>query len=44
MVAPGQRFDVLVRAEYPGVGRPAHPAAVEGPQGMYGMVTALVML
>jgi FtsP/CotA-like multicopper oxidase with cupredoxin domain len=45
MVAPGQRFDVLVRAEYPGVwAYHCHILPhVEGPQGMYGMVTALVV-
>jgi len=45
MVAPGQRFDVLVRADYPGVwAYHCHILPhVEGPQGMYGMVTALVV-
>ncbi|HEX2425853.1 MAG TPA: multicopper oxidase domain-containing protein [Actinomycetota bacterium] len=45
VVAPGQRFDVLVRAVYPGVW-PFHCHIlphVEGPEGMYGMVTALVV-
>ena len=44
-VAPGQRFDVLVRAEYPGVwAYHCHILPhVEGPQGMYGMVTALIV-
>jgi FtsP/CotA-like multicopper oxidase with cupredoxin domain len=45
MIAPGQRFDVLVRADYPGVwAYHCHILPhVEGPQGMYGMVTALVV-
>jgi FtsP/CotA-like multicopper oxidase with cupredoxin domain len=45
MVAPGQRFDVLVQADYPGVwAYHCHILPhVEGPQGMYGMVTALVV-
>jgi FtsP/CotA-like multicopper oxidase with cupredoxin domain len=45
MVAPGQRFDVLVHTEYPGVWAfHCHILPhVEGPQGMYGMVTALVV-
>ena len=45
MVAPGQRFDLLVRADYPGVwAYHCHILPhVEGPQGMYGMVTALVV-
>ena len=45
MVAPGQRFDVLVDAEYPGVwAYHCHILPhVEGPQGMYGMVTALIV-
>jgi FtsP/CotA-like multicopper oxidase with cupredoxin domain len=45
MVAPGQRFDILVDAEYPGVWAfHCHILPhVEGPQGMYGMVTALVV-
>lgn len=44
-VAPGQRFDVLVRAEYPGVwAYHCHILPhVEGPHGMYGMVTALIV-
>jgi FtsP/CotA-like multicopper oxidase with cupredoxin domain len=45
VVAPGQRFDVLVHAVYPGVWAfHCHILPhVEGPQGMYGMVTALVV-
>jgi FtsP/CotA-like multicopper oxidase with cupredoxin domain len=45
MVAPGQRFDVLVHAVYPGAWAfHCHILPhVEGPQGMYGMVTALVV-
>ncbi len=45
MVAPGQRFDVLVHADNPGVWAfHCHILPhVEGPQGMFGMVTALVV-
>jgi FtsP/CotA-like multicopper oxidase with cupredoxin domain len=45
VVAPGQRFDVLVHAVYPGTWAfHCHILPhVEGPQGMYGMVTALVV-
>jgi manganese oxidase len=45
MVAPGQRFDLFVRADYPGVWAfHCHILPhVEGPQGMFGMVTALVV-
>ncbi|MGQ0670002.1 MAG: multicopper oxidase domain-containing protein [Actinomycetota bacterium] len=45
VVAPGQRFDVLVDARYPGVWAfHCHILShVEGPQGMFGMVTALVV-
>jgi len=45
VVAPGQRFDVLVHAVYPGAWAfHCHILPhVEGPQGMYGMVTALVV-
>ncbi|MGZ5291388.1 MAG: multicopper oxidase domain-containing protein [Actinomycetota bacterium] len=45
MVAPGQRFDVLVEANQPGVwAYHCHILPhVEGPQGMFGMVTALVV-
>jgi FtsP/CotA-like multicopper oxidase with cupredoxin domain len=45
VVAPGQRFDVLVHAIYPGVwAYHCHILPhVEGPQGMYGMVTALIV-
>jgi FtsP/CotA-like multicopper oxidase with cupredoxin domain len=44
-VAPGDRFDILVKAEYPGVwAYHCHILPhVEGPEGMYGMVTALVV-
>jgi FtsP/CotA-like multicopper oxidase with cupredoxin domain len=44
-VAPGQRFDVIVRADYPGVWAfHCHILPhVEGQQGMFGMVTALVV-
>jgi FtsP/CotA-like multicopper oxidase with cupredoxin domain len=44
-VAPGQRFDVYVKADYPGVwAYHCHILPhVEGPQGMYGMVMALVV-
>jgi FtsP/CotA-like multicopper oxidase with cupredoxin domain len=45
VVAPGQRYDVLVHAVHPGVWAfHCHILShVEGPQGMYGMVTALVV-
>ena len=45
VVAPGQRFDVLVHAVYPGAWAfHCHILPhVEGPQGMYGMVTALIV-
>ena len=45
MIAPGQRFDVLVHAIYPGVWAfHCHILPhVEGPEGMYGMVTALIV-
>jgi manganese oxidase len=45
MVAPGQRFDILVHAIYPGVwAYHCHILPhVEGPGGMFGMVTALVV-
>jgi manganese oxidase len=45
MVAPGQRFDILIHAVYPGVwAYHCHILPhVEGPGGMYGMVTALVV-
>lgn len=45
VVAPGQRFDVLVHADQPGAWAfHCHILPhVEGPQGMYGMVTALVV-
>jgi len=45
VIAPGQRFDVLIHAIYPGAwALHCHILPhVEGPQGMYGMVTALVV-
>ncbi len=45
MVAPGQRFDILVKADYPGVwAYHCHILPhVERPEGMFGMVTALVV-
>ena len=45
VIAPGQRFDVLVHAVYPGAWAfHCHILPhVEGPQGMFGMVTALVV-
>ncbi|MEO8423742.1 MAG: multicopper oxidase domain-containing protein [Actinomycetota bacterium] len=45
VIAPGQRFDVLVHAVHPGAWAfHCHILPhVEGPQGMYGMVTALVV-
>jgi len=45
VVAPGQTFDILVHAIYPGAWAfHCHVLPhVEGPQGMYGMVTALVV-
>jgi len=45
MVAPGQRFDILVKADYPGVwAYHCHILPhVEGPEGMFGMVTALIV-
>jgi uncharacterized cupredoxin-like copper-binding protein len=45
VVAPGQRFDVLVHAVYPGAWAfHCHILPhVEGPEGMFGMVTALVV-
>jgi FtsP/CotA-like multicopper oxidase with cupredoxin domain len=45
VVAPGQRFDVLLHAVYAGTWAfHCHILPhVEGPQGMYGMVTALVV-
>jgi len=44
-VAPGQRFDILVKADYSGVwAYHCHILPhVEGPEGMYGMVTALIV-
>jgi FtsP/CotA-like multicopper oxidase with cupredoxin domain len=45
MVAPGQRFDILIHANAPGVwAYHCHILPhVEGPEGMFGMVTALVV-
>jgi manganese oxidase len=45
VIAPGQRFDVVVHAVHPGAWAfHCHILPhVEGPQGMYGMVTALVV-
>lgn len=44
-VAPGQRFDILLKADQPGVwAYHCHILPhVEGPEGMFGMVTALVV-
>ena len=44
-VAPGQRFDIIVKADYPGVwAYHCHILPhVERPEGMFGMVTALVV-
>jgi FtsP/CotA-like multicopper oxidase with cupredoxin domain len=43
MIAPGQRFDVIVHADYPGVGLPRPSSRTSRSAGMYGMVTALVV-
>jgi FtsP/CotA-like multicopper oxidase with cupredoxin domain len=45
VVAPGETYDVLVKATHPGVwALHCHILShVEGPQGMYGMATALVV-
>jgi uncharacterized cupredoxin-like copper-binding protein len=46
VIAPGSRFDILVKADYPGAWAfHCHilPHA-EGPDGMFGMVTALVVV
>lgn len=45
VVAPGSRFDILVKADQPGAWAfHCHILPhVEGPQGMFGMVTALVV-
>jgi FtsP/CotA-like multicopper oxidase with cupredoxin domain len=45
VVAPGSRFDILVHATNPGVWAfHCHILShVEGPQGMFGMVTALIV-
>jgi len=45
VVAPGERYDVLVKADEPGVWAfHCHILNhVEGPQGMFGMVTAVVV-
>ncbi|HEX6844289.1 MAG TPA: multicopper oxidase domain-containing protein [Actinomycetota bacterium] len=44
-IAPGQRFQILVKADYPGIWAfHCHILPhVEGPQGMFGMVTALIV-
>jgi FtsP/CotA-like multicopper oxidase with cupredoxin domain len=45
VVAPGERYDLLVRADLPGAWAfHCHVLThVEGPSGMFGMVTALVV-
>jgi FtsP/CotA-like multicopper oxidase with cupredoxin domain len=45
VIAPGQRFDVIVQADYAGAWAfHCHILPhVEGPEGMFGMVTALVV-
>ena len=45
MVAPGERYDVLVKADAPGVWAfHCHILShVEGPNGMFGMVTAVIV-
>ena len=45
LVAPGQRVDVLIEAtEARRVGLPLpHPHPRRGPDGMFGMVTALIV-
>ncbi|MFP5352859.1 MAG: multicopper oxidase domain-containing protein [Actinomycetota bacterium] len=45
MIAPGERYDVLVKADEPGVWAfHCHILShVEGPEGMYGMVTAVIV-
>jgi FtsP/CotA-like multicopper oxidase with cupredoxin domain len=45
VVAPGSRFDIIVKADQPGAWAfHCHILShVEGPEGMYGMVTALVV-
>jgi FtsP/CotA-like multicopper oxidase with cupredoxin domain len=45
VVAPGETYDVQVKATYPGVwALHCHILShVEGPQGMYGMATALIV-
>jgi FtsP/CotA-like multicopper oxidase with cupredoxin domain len=45
VVAPGSRYDILVKADQPGAWAfHCHILShVEGPEGMYGMVTALVV-
>ena len=45
MVAPGERYDVLVKADVPGVWAfHCHILNhVEGPEGMFGMVTAVIV-
>jgi FtsP/CotA-like multicopper oxidase with cupredoxin domain len=45
VVAPGQRFDLLVHADSPGLWAfHCHILNhVEGPEGMFGMVTVLIV-
>ena len=45
VIAPGSRFDIMVKADYPGAWAfHCHILPhVEGPEGMFGMVTALVV-
>jgi uncharacterized cupredoxin-like copper-binding protein len=45
VVAPGSRFDIIVKADQPGAWAfHCHILShVEGPEGMYGMVTALIV-
>jgi manganese oxidase len=46
VVAPGSRYDILVKADYPGAWAfHCHILThAEGPEGMFGMVTALVVV
>jgi FtsP/CotA-like multicopper oxidase with cupredoxin domain len=45
MIAPGERYDVIVKADAPGVWAfHCHILShVEGPEGMFGMVTAVIV-
>jgi FtsP/CotA-like multicopper oxidase with cupredoxin domain len=45
VVAPGSRYDIMVKADHPGTWAfHCHILShVEGPEGMFGMVTALVV-